>query len=134
MFYAWNILLTKGNTAATPEKTILIIERGIIVRCEVFFPSGCSGLAYCHINKALHQIYPKNPDYQYAGNGEAIIASDEYEIKEEPHQFEFYGWNTDEIYDHTVTVRIQVVPKREITRLALAEMLRFTNMSKPSGG
>lgn len=131
MYYAWNILLTKGNTATTLEKTELKLERGTIVRCEVVFPSGCQGLVFCHINHSLHQVYPKNPDHQYAGNGETIIASDEYEIKEEPHQLEFYGWNTDEIYDHTITIRIQVVPKREITRLAIAEMLRFMSFSKP---
>jgi len=134
MFYTWNITLTKGNSAATPDKTVLSLEAGTIVRCDTVFPSGCQGLVFVHIDHAIHQVYPKNPDYQYAGNGEGITASDEYEIKEEPFQLEFYGWNTDEIYDHTITVRIQIVPKREIVRLALAEMLRFQNMVKPSGG
>lgn len=133
MFYAWNIALATEHDSASPETTILLLEKGTIIRCEVFFPSGCSGLVFVHIDQALHQVYPKNPDHQYAGNGEAIVATDEYELKEEPFQLEFYGWNTDEIYDHTVTVRIQVVPKREITRLALAEMLRFMSLKKPSG-
>jgi hypothetical protein len=131
MYYAWNITLTKGNTATTPEKTVFQLENGIITRCEIVFPSGCQGLVFCHVNHALHQVYPKNPDYQYAGNGEKILATDEYELNEEPYQLEFYGWNTDEIYDHTITIRIQVVPKREITRLAIAEMLRFMSFSKP---
>ena len=131
MYYAWNILLTKGNSAVTPEKTIFKLENGIIVRCEIVFPSGCQGLVHCHINRALHQVYPKNPEYQFTGNGELIIASDEYEMKEEPYKLEFYGWNTDDDFNHTVTVRIQIVPKREVTRLAIAEMLRFQNLSKP---
>lgn len=126
-------MLSRGGDSNTPEKTILTVEKGIIIRCETVFPSGCAGLVYTHINHALHQVYPKNPDYQYSGNGESIVATDEYELKEEPYQLEFYGWNWDEIYDHTVTVRIQIVPKREITRLALAEILRFMNLSKPSG-
>ena len=130
MYYAWNILLTKDNSEATPEKTILQVEKGTIIRCETVFPSGCAGLVYCHIDHSLHQVYPKNPDYQYSGNGEMIVATDEYDLKEEPFQLEFYGWNTDEIYDHTITVRIQIVPKREITRLAMAEMLRFMNLKK----
>jgi len=133
MYYAWNITLTNTGSAASPEKTVLKLEKGIIVKCEVVFPFGCCGLVFCHIDHALHQVYPKNPDYQFKGNGETIIASDEYELKDEPHQLEFYGWNTDEVYDHTVTVRIQIVPRREITRLALAEMLRFMSMEKPGG-
>ena len=133
MYYAWNILLERENTSVTPEKTILAIEKGTIIRCETVFPSGCAGLVFCHIDHALHQVYPKNPNYQYSGNGESIVATDEYDIKEEPYQVEFYGWNTDEIYDHTITVRIQIVPKREIVRLALGEILRFTQLKKPSG-
>jgi hypothetical protein len=133
MYYAWNITLTKGNSDVTPEKTVFKLEDGVIVRCEVAFPSGCSGLVFCHINRSVHQVYPKNPDYQFTGNGETVITSDEFAISDEPHQLEFYGWNTDEVYDHTITVRIQIVPKREITRLALAEMLRFMSMEKPGG-
>lgn len=132
MYYAWNITLTKAGSAASPEKTILAIEKGTIVRCETVFPFGCAGLVFTHINQSLHQVYPKNTDYQNTGDGETIIATDEYEIKEEPFQLEFYGWNTDDDFDHTITVRIQIIPGREITRLALAEMLRFMNLKKPS--
>lgn len=132
MFYTWNFTLPLGKDATQKTKEILSLERGTITRCEVVFPSGCAGLVFCHINQTLHQVYPKNPDYQYTGNGETIMASDEYELKEEPFQLEFYGWNTDEVYPHTVTVRIQLVPKREIIRLAVAEALRFTRLVKPS--
>lgn len=132
MFYTWNIELAVSRTEATKQKTVLHIERGTIIRCEVSFPSGCCGLVFTHINQVLHQVYPKNPGYQYSGNGETIVSSDEYEIKEEPFQLEFYGWNTDDVYTHTITVRIQLVPKREIIRLAVAEALRFTRLVKPS--
>ncbi len=132
MYYAWNLLLTKDGSEASKEKYILLMEKGTIIRCETSFPSGCAGLVYCHIDQSLHQVYPKNPDYQYSGNGEAIVATDEYDLNEEPFQLEFYGWNTDEIYDHTITVRIQIVPKREIVRLALSEIMRFMNLKKPS--
>lgn len=131
MFYAWNIILPYGKDIFNKTKRVLDIEKGTIIKCEVMFPSGCCGLVYVHINQALHQVYPKNPDYQFTGNGDTILSTDEYEIKEEPYQLEFYGWNTDDIYDHTVTVRIQLVPKREIIRLAIGEMLRFTRLTKP---
>lgn len=131
MFYAWNITLPKGKDIFNKTKWILDLEKGTIIRCEVVFPIGCANLVFVHINQALHQVYPKNPDYQFIGNGVTISSTDEYEIKEEPYQLEFYGWNTDEIYKHTITVRIQLVPKREIVRLAIGEMLRFTRLAKP---
>lgn len=132
MFYVWNFTLPFGKSAASSTKEVLDLERGTIIRCEVMFPSGCCSLVFVHINQVLHQVYPKNPDHQYTGNGETIVSSDEYEIKEEPFQLEFYGWNTDDTYNHTITVRIQLVPKREIIRLAVAEALRFTRLVKPT--
>ena len=131
MFYTWNFTLPTGRTALTRTKQILPLERGTIVKCETVFPSGCCGLVYVHLNHSLHQVYPKNPDYQYVGNGETIVAGDEYEVKDEPYQLEFYGWNTDDTYLHTITIRIQLVPKREIIRLALSEIMRLGNLKKP---
>lgn len=132
MFYAWNVLLPNTKTAATRTKQVLHLERGTITRCDVVFPTGCCGLVFCHIDHALHQVYPKNPGTTFKGNGETIISVDEYEIKDEPFQLEFYGWNTDDTYDHTVTVRIQLVPEREIIRLAIAEIMRIGSLKKPA--
>ena len=131
MFYAWNFELTKGKSEASKTKHILYLERGTITRCEVVFPVGCANLVHVHVNQALHQIYPKNPDMQYLGDGAVIVSTDEYELKEEPFQLEFYGWNTDEIFNHTVTVRIQLIPRREVIRLALADILAFQQLEKP---
>lgn len=131
MFYAWNFTLPLGKSVISKTKKILDLERGTIVRCEVVFPNGCCGLVYVHINQALHQVYPKNPDYQYRGNGETIIASDEYEIREEPYQLEFYGWNTDDTYNHTITVRLQLVPAKEILHRVVGGLSRITRLTKP---
>ena len=131
MFYTWNFTLPCGKSAASKTKHVLDLEKGTVVRCEVMFPSGCCGLVYVHINRILHQVYPKNPDYQYRGNGETIIASDEFELKEEPYQLEFYGWNTDDTYDHTITVRIQLVPAKEILHRVVGGLSRVSRLVKP---
>ncbi len=131
MYYAWNFTLAADKTEATKTKAVLYLEKGTIVRCEIMFPAGCCGLVYVHINQALHQVYPKNPEYQYIGNGETIISSDEYEIKETPYQLEFYGWNTDDTYNHTITVRIQLVPAKEILHKVIGEVMKYTKLSRP---
>ena len=76
MFYAWNLELPFGKTEATQTKLILELEKGTITRFEITFPHGCAGLVYVHVNDALHQVYPKNPDYQFSGNGQTIMSSD----------------------------------------------------------
>jgi len=131
MFYAWDIILERDHTKATPEKTVLKVEKGTITRFELVFPTGCCGLVYVHINHALHQVFPKNPDYQLTGNGSTIVSTDEYEIKEPPLELDFYGWNTDEIYDHIITVRIQLVPAKEILHRVVGAAMRITKLTRP---
>jgi len=131
MFYAWDIKLTRDRTEATKQKTVLKVEKGTITRFELVFPTGCCGLVYVHINQALHQIFPKNPDHQLTGNGSTIVSTDEYEIKEPPLEVEFYGWNTDEIYDHTITARIQLVPAKEILHKVVGAAMRITRLVRP---
>jgi len=131
MFYVWDFTLPKNRVEATRTRNFLQMERGTITRCEIMFPSGCCGLVFCYINYALHQVYPKNPDHRLSGNGETIVSSDEYELNVEPYQLEFHGWNEDEIYNHTITVRIQLLPKREITRYVIGEIMKLTKLTKP---
>jgi len=131
MLYAWDIKLTKDHSIATPEKTILKMEKGTITRCEVVFPTGCCSLVKIHINDGLHQVWPKNPDYQLSGNGGIIASTDEYPIKEPPLELQFYGWNTDEVYHHTITVRLQLVPQKEILRTVVGEVMRITRLKRP---
>jgi hypothetical protein len=131
MFYAWDILLPKDKAEATKSKYILSMEKGTITRCEVVFPNGCANLVYVHIDDALHQVYPKNPDYKLRGNGETVISNDEYDIKEEPYQLNFYGWNTDDTFNHTITVRIQLVPAKEILHRVVGEVMRLTKITRP---
>ena len=131
MYYTWNITLAAGKTFADRTRVDLKLEKGVITRCEVVFPIGCSNLVYALISDALHQVYPKNTDEQFVGHGTTVIATDEYEIKELPYQLEFYGWNTDEVYQHIITVRMQVIPRHEITRISMSEVLRFSNLKKP---
>ena len=131
MFYAWDIPLIRNRSKATPQKTVLKMEKGTITRCEIVFPSGCCGLVFIYITDGLHQVFPKNPDYQLSGNGTTIVSTDEYPIKEPPLELYFYGFNTDEIYDHTVTVRMQIVPAKEILRTVVGEVMRITKLKRP---
>uniref|UniRef100_A0A6M3M191 Uncharacterized protein n=1 Tax=viral metagenome TaxID=1070528 RepID=A0A6M3M191_9ZZZZ len=132
MFYAWDIKLIKGLSEATRQKSVLKLEKGTITKFELVFPSGCCGLVFVHINQALHQVFPKNPGDQLTGNGSTIVSTDEYELKEPPLELEFYGWNTDEIYDHTITVRIQLVPAKEILHRVVGEVMRLTKLKRPT--
>ena len=131
MFYAWNVELPFGKIEASKTKLVLQLEKGTVTRFELTFPSGCANLVFVHVNDALHQVYPKDPDYQFIGNGVTVYSSDEYEIKEEPYTLQFYGWNTDEKFNHTVTVRIQLVPAKEILHRVVGGLSAVMKITKP---
>jgi len=130
MFYAWNFTLPAGKDEADKTKHELYLEKGTITRCEVVFPVGCANLVFVHLNEALHQVYPKDPTYKFIGDGATISCTDEYEIKEQPFTLQFYGWNTDEIYKHTITIRIQLVPAKEILHRVVGEVMRMTKLTR----
>lgn len=131
MFYAWNFTLPANKTEAGKTKQELYLEKGTITRFEVVFPVGCSNLVFVHINDALHQVYPKDPDYKFIGDGAVIVCTDEYEIEETPYTLQFHGWNTDDLYDHTITVRIQLVPAKEILHKVVGQVMRITKLRRP---
>jgi len=132
MFYAWNFTLAPDQSEVTKTKNELYLEKGTVTRCEIVFPVGCANLVFVHIDDSLHQVYPKDPTYKFIGDGTTITCTDEYEIKEEPFTLQFHGWNTDEIYDHTITVRIQLVPAKEILHRVVGEVMRITKLTRPS--
>jgi len=131
MFYAWNFTLPADKTEAGKTKQVLQLERGTITRFETIFPVGCANLVFVHINEALHQVYPKHPDYKFIGDGVTITCNDEYEITAPPFALQFHGWNTDEVYDHVITVRIQLVPAKEILHKVVGAVMRIGKLTKP---
>lgn len=131
MYYAWNFELTHDKSEALKTKHELWLEKGTVTKCEIVFPVGCANLVFVHLDDALHQVYPKDPTYKFVGDGAHIVSNDEYEIKEEPYTLQFYGWNTDELYDHTITIRIQLVPAKEILHRVVGEVMRMTKLTRP---
>ncbi len=131
MYYAWNILLPAGKSSSSKTKKVLQLAKGVLIKTEIVFPTGCAGLVYCTVNDALHQVYPTTPNLAFTGNGETIDIPDEYSMLVEPYQLQFYGWNTDVTYQHIVTIRVNLIPRIQITRVTLAEIYRLSNLSRP---
>ena len=131
MYYAGNFTLAAAQSEATKTKEELYLEKGTITKAEIIFPVGCANLVFVHLDDALHQVWPKAPEYKFIGDGAHIVCSDEYEIKEPPFTIQFHGWNTDELYKHIITIRIQIVPAKEILHKVIGEVMKYTKLSRP---
>lgn len=102
-------ITTPANTAATAKvKTILQLQRGRVIGMQVHFPSGHIGLTHIQLARGLHQFYPTNPEANFSSSGEAIVWVEDFLLDHAPFQLEAYTWNTDDTFEHTITVRVVI--------------------------
>lgn len=105
--------LTIPKNTPSNNQTILswTLTKGVIRRVEVEFPSGCFGLVHVSIWHMNHQLWPSNPDEEFASDDHVIVFETYYEMTEEPSLLSLHGWNEDDTYDHTITFRVTVFKK-----------------------
>lgn len=109
MVYSFDITVSANTLESDKQETRLKLTYGIIHQIDIIFPRGCAGLVYCHLNDALHQVFPTNPDGDFSGDGFPITGKIFHEVAEEPFELQAWTWNKDDTYDHTITVRIWIL-------------------------
>jgi len=87
------------------------LPKGIITKVHIEFPWGCAGLAHLQIFRGASQIWPSDPDQDYARDRTPLIFEPLYEIKDEPTRWHLRTWNLDDTFQHRVTVYFTIVPK-----------------------
>jgi len=123
MFYAWDITIPAGRTEDNPLEQILKLTKGIITKADIKFPSGCHGLVKVRIRCREQQLIPLSSDEWVTGDGETIPTEAYYELKSTPTQLKFIGCSPTTTYDHTITVRIQVLPSEVATSQPIVEAI-----------
>ena len=87
----------------------LKLTHGVIHYIEIGFPAGCAGLAHLVLLHGEHQLYPTNPEGSFAANGYVIPINDYFELFYAPFEITLRGWNLDDTFPHTLSVRINVL-------------------------
>ena len=123
MFYAWDITIPAGRAEDNPLEQMLKLTKGVITRVDVKFPSGCHGLVKVRLRRREQQLIPLSSDEWVTGDGETIPTEAYYELETSPAQLKFIGCSPDTAYDHTITVRIQVLPGEVATSSSIVEAI-----------
>lgn len=111
MFYRYGVTIPKGKTKAEPYQKELTLTKGIIHRVEIGFPGGCRGYVYLVLDHREHQLLPTNPDEAFNGERYTIVIKEHFPLTSEPYTLIARGWAPDAAYDHTITVRIGILPE-----------------------
>ena len=125
MFYSFDITIPANTLQASPQKTILKLCYGIIHKVDIVFPSGCSGLVGISVNNATHQVWPTNRGQHFCSDGETISWREFLENTTEPFELNALAWNTDQTYEHRLTVRVGVLPLSVVAPWLLAYIDRL---------
>lgn len=109
MDYQIDLLIPANTTKGQPRVGILPVTKGLAHSLTVSFPAGCCGLAGIAIYDGLYQVWPSTPDCWYTGDGAEIHVMDLYLKQSAPFLFQVKGFNTDDIYQHIISVKIALV-------------------------
>jgi len=110
MLFSYPVTIPHNTPKDNPLIQRLTITRGVVRRIGIFFPFGCMGLVKCRIRYGDHPVFPANIDgYVYSDN-ETIEAEYFVYMNTPPYELVFEAYNEDEVFDHTVNVRLNVLP------------------------
>jgi hypothetical protein len=110
MLYNFKITTPANTLASAKQKTTIKLAYGVIHQIDVQFPPGPSGLLHCHINDAIHQIAPYNTDEDFASDNVNISYREFLPLLFEPYIMTVFTWNLDDTYEHSVIIRIGILP------------------------
>lgn len=111
MFYDVALTIPVDTPQTNPAEQEVKLTHGVITHVEVEFPPGCNGMVYAYIRQGLHQVWPTNPDSQFATSGRAIVWNDYIELFTEPYSVVIGGYSPDTRYDHKIIFRFEVTSK-----------------------
>lgn len=102
MIFSGSITVPAGTTKGNPEIQRVKLTSGVITQIDIMYPPGCAHEVCITFNRALHQIYPTNPDGYFIGDGVNISGGVFHVLKVEPLEIQVYGWSPSANYDHTI--------------------------------
>jgi len=106
-------LTVPANTSQTePVEQTIKIEEEVIVSVSCFFPAGCRGLVYTAVYYGEEQIFPRPHGKYLRGDNETIGWQEYYELPEVPCILTIRAWSPGTSYDHTITWRINALPRK----------------------
>lgn len=133
MLYRSAITVTSGTGKDNPMSQTLPISFGDINQVMIEIPAGIQGLAGCRIKYHEHVAWPEQMLSWFTGDDEVITIPEKYNIYEKPYELEIEAYNEDDTYNHTLTVRVNVVyPEKLWLALIYAELQRISkSVEKP---
>jgi hypothetical protein len=113
MHYSYQVEVQPSNDVYNPVEFSIKLATGILRRCQIFFPRGCSSLVRCQLWSDAEQIAPQNADGYYALDGASANIPLYYDLDTETNQLWLVAWSFRCSYNHTLQVHLEVQGREE---------------------
>ncbi len=124
MLFTKSFTVKTTHTEAAPLVDTIPIAHGIISFVSIHMPSGCHGLVYCKLKHHEHSVFPSQEDMYLTADTNPVEWTEYYESYQPPYELKFIGWAYETRYDHVITVRVAVLPRKAIVSLAIVDTLK----------
>lgn len=122
MFYEYHLTIPKLTSRAALASLTCEMDYGIVTHIEIEFPPGCNGLAGVRVRERGHQLYPTNDLGFFISNAYVIAFAEAYRLFSPPYTWFLEGFNDDEIYSHTITLRVVLIRPEDTLARAISDI------------
>lgn len=111
MFTEFAVTIPSGTELSSPHEEELKLSHGIICDMEVEFPAGCLYTVYFVLDRWGHKTWPEEGSVAMRSEDHTIKIKEHYPLTEAPYSIKARGWSPDAQHDHTIHVRITILPE-----------------------
>ena len=129
MHYAGQFTVTAVSTLKSQSSLKIIITEGILHSGIFFFPAGCRGTVYLHLDHAIHQIWPTNPSGTFAFENYVHEVKDYYRIPPGVKQLELKGYSVNADNDHTIQWAFTINRPEEVFPMLYGPLSKIEDIS-----
>jgi len=110
LIFTWDIIVPANTLESAPASDTLKLSAGVITHIGIKFPAGCHGMVGVRLKIQEAQILPVPRGEWVTGDDETCESDYHIEFTRERQEMEFEGISPDTDYDHTISVRITMLP------------------------
>uniref|UniRef100_A0A6H1ZUW1 Uncharacterized protein n=1 Tax=viral metagenome TaxID=1070528 RepID=A0A6H1ZUW1_9ZZZZ len=109
MFYRYSLTVPANTAQSAPVTETMYLAHGIIHQVEVGFPPGCAALVHVAIFRFEHQVWPTNPDGEFAWDDYTVVIREEdFGLVHRPYTLSLRAWSEDDTFPHTISCSIGI--------------------------
>jgi len=110
VFYSYDFTVPKNTPETSPVEADLRVTSGIVTRLDILFPPGCAGVVRCAVFWREDQLVPRAPSDWIRGHNERVETRPFWPAPDEETILTVKGWSESTRWDHTLLIRIEVLP------------------------